>query len=59
MGLHELWGCANQSNISIIRIIPNALWCVSNRTLHMDTRIPYIEDQGKQSPSQRQAIKST
>ena len=46
----ELWGCANKSNIVIMqrskipRAIANALWYVTNHTLHTDFNIPYISD---------------
>jgi hypothetical protein len=48
----ELWGCAKPSNIKMIqtyqskllRIITNAPWYVTNRTLHDDLRIPYITE---------------
>jgi len=45
----ELWDCASNSNIEIIRyqskilrILTNAQWYVTNHTLHSDLRIPYI-----------------
>jgi hypothetical protein len=45
----ELWGCATKSNIAVIqryqskllRTITNALWYVSNQTLHSDLHIPH------------------
>lgn len=48
----ELWGCASNSNISIIqraqskiiRSMANAPWYVSNRTLHNDLKIPYVKN---------------
>jgi hypothetical protein len=44
----ELWGCASNSNIEIIqryqskllRLITNAQWYVTNRTLHSDLHHP-------------------
>ena len=46
----ELWGCATKSNIAVIqrykskllRSMTNAPWYVSNHTLHLDLRIPYV-----------------
>jgi hypothetical protein len=48
----ELWGCASKSSISIIqrsqskilRMIVDALWYVSNATLHANLGISYIQD---------------
>jgi hypothetical protein len=48
----ELWGCASISNAAIIqrsqskilRTIANALWFVSNHTLHTDLNIPYVRE---------------
>nr|CAH7747252.1 unnamed protein product [Callosobruchus chinensis]CAH7753958.1 unnamed protein product [Callosobruchus chinensis] len=48
----ELWGCASKSNTAILqqaqskilRSIADALWYVSNQTLHRDFRIPYVSD---------------
>lgn len=49
----QLWGCAKPSNTKIIqriqskilRIIFNAPWYVSNKTLHDDSRIPFVKDE--------------
>jgi hypothetical protein len=49
----QLWGCAKPSNAQIIqrlqsktlRIVFNAPWYVSNKTLHKDSRIPFVEDE--------------
>jgi hypothetical protein len=49
----QLWGCAKPSNTQIIqriqsktlRIVFNAPWNVSNKTLHKDSRIPLVEDE--------------
>ena len=46
----ELWGFASKSNIALIqryqskllRTITNALWYVSNHTLHSDLQVPYV-----------------
>jgi hypothetical protein len=46
----ELWGCASKSNIvivqrsqsKILRAIANALWYVTNHTLHTEFNIPYV-----------------
>jgi hypothetical protein len=48
----ELWGCASKSNIvimqrsqsKILRAVANALWYVTNHTLHTDFNIPYVCD---------------
>jgi hypothetical protein len=48
----QLWGCAKPSNTQIIqriqsktlRLVFNAPWYVSNKTLHKDSRIPLVED---------------
>jgi hypothetical protein len=48
----QLWGCSSKTNqkliqtaqSKILRTIVNAPWYVSNRTIHTDLRIPYIED---------------
>ena len=49
----QLWGCAKPSNTQIIqriqqktvRIVFNAPWYVSNKTLHQDSRIQFVEDE--------------
>lgn len=49
----ELWGCSKPSNTKILqafqsktlRLITNAPWFVSNRTLHKDLSIPYIKEE--------------
>ena len=49
----QLWGCAKPSNTQIIqriqsktlRIVFNAPWYVSNKTLHKDSRISFVEDE--------------
>jgi len=49
----QLWGCVKPSNTQIIqriqsktlRIVFNAPWYVSNKTLHKDSRIPFVEDE--------------
>lgn len=46
----ELWGCAKPTNTKILqtyqsktlRIMANAPWYVSNKTLHEDLKIPFI-----------------
>jgi hypothetical protein len=46
----QLWGCASKSNIALIqraqskilRAITNAPWYVSNHTLHIDFKAPYV-----------------
>jgi hypothetical protein len=51
----ELWGCASKMNINIIqrlqskifRAMTNALWYVSNDTLHSDLGIPIKERSNK------------
>jgi hypothetical protein len=51
----QLWGCAKPSNTKIIqrvqskilRMMFNAPWYVSNKTLHEDSRIPFLEDEIK------------
>ena len=48
----QLWGCAKPSDTQIIqriqsktlRIVFNAPWYVSNKTLRKDSRIPFVED---------------
>jgi hypothetical protein len=48
----ELWGCVSKSKISLIqrsqskilRMIVDALWYVSNATLHADLGISYVRD---------------
>ena len=48
----ELWGCASKCNIvimqrsqsKILRAIANALWYITNHTLHTDFNIPYVSD---------------
>jgi hypothetical protein len=45
-----LWGCLSKSNIDlmqrtqskIVRLIVNAPWYVSNQTLHIDLKSPYV-----------------
>jgi hypothetical protein len=52
----EIWGCASKSNISIIqrsqstilRMIANAPWYVSNITLHEDLNVPLVKEVIKQ-----------
>ena len=49
----QLWGCAKPSDTQIIqriqsktlRIVFNAPWYVSIKTLHKDSRIPFVEDE--------------
>ena len=49
----QLWGCAKPSNnkilqriqSQILRKIHNAPWYISNKTLHDDSGIPYIEEE--------------
>jgi len=49
----QLWDCAKPSKTQIIqriqsktlRILFNAPWYVSNKTLHKDARIPFVEDE--------------
>ena len=49
----QLLGCAKPSNTQIIQIIQsktlrivfNAPWYISNKTLHKDSRIPFVEDE--------------
>jgi hypothetical protein len=49
----QLWGCAKPSNTQIIqriqsktlRLVFNAPWYISNKTLHKDSRIPLVEDE--------------
>jgi hypothetical protein len=51
----QLWGCAKPTHTKIIqriqsktlRLILNAPWYVSNKTLHEDLGIPYVEDEIK------------
>jgi hypothetical protein len=51
--LLELWGCAKPSNTQIVqriqsktlRILFSAPWYASNKTLHKDSRIPFVEDE--------------
>jgi hypothetical protein len=51
----QLWGCAKPTHTRIIqrnqaktlRLILNALCYVSNKTLHEDLSIPYVEDEIK------------
>jgi hypothetical protein len=48
----QLWGCSSKTNrkliqtaqSKILRTIVNAPWYVSNRIIHTDLRIPYIEE---------------
>lgn len=48
----ELWGCSSSSNVDVLqrfqsktlRAIVDAPWYVSNRTLHEDLRIPYVNE---------------
>lgn len=48
----ELWGCASNSSIAILqrcqsqilRTMADALWYISNFTLHSDLGIPFIKD---------------
>ena len=50
--LVSLWGCASKSSQAILqkaqskilRMITNALWYVSNLTLHEDLKIPYVRE---------------
>jgi hypothetical protein len=52
----QLWGCSSKTNrkliqtaqSKILRTIVNAPWYVSNRTIHTDLRIPYIEEVTKE-----------
>jgi hypothetical protein len=49
----QLWCCAKPSNTQIIqriqsktlRLVFNAPWYVSNKTLHKDSKIPLVEDE--------------
>jgi hypothetical protein len=51
----QLWGCAKPTHTKIIqriqsktlRLILNAPWYVSNKTIHEDLGIPYVEDEIK------------
>jgi len=51
----QLWGCAKPSNTKIIqrvqskilRMIFNAPWYISNKTLHEDSGTPFVEDEIK------------
>jgi hypothetical protein len=51
----QLWGCAKPSNTKILqrvqskilRMVFNAPRYVSNKTLHEDSRIPFVEDEIK------------
>jgi hypothetical protein len=48
----DLWGCANKSNVvimkrsqsKILRAIANSPWYVTNHTLHPDLKVPYVRD---------------
>jgi hypothetical protein len=49
----QFWGCAKPSNTNIIqrvqqkipRMVLNAPWYISNRTLHEDSGTPFVEDE--------------
>jgi hypothetical protein len=51
----QLWGCAKPTHTKVIqriqskilRLILNAPWYVSNKTLHEDLDIPYVVDEIK------------
>jgi len=53
MGLLQLWGTVSNSNIEILqrfqnkilRIIVDALWYVTNDTLHQDVNVPHVRDE--------------
>ena len=61
LGASELWGCASKSNVSIVqrsrskilRMLTNAPWYVSNRTLHKDLKIPHVKDVVKKRSGDR------
>lgn len=48
----DLWGAVSDSNIKILkrfqskllRMITSALWLVTNKTIHQDVEIPYVEE---------------
>ena len=49
----QLWGCAKPSNTKImqrvqseiLRMVFNAPWYISNKTLHEDSGVPFAEDE--------------
>jgi hypothetical protein len=48
----QIWGCASKFNIALIQRAPkkilqaiaDAPWYVSNQTLHIDLKTPYVSD---------------